>query len=469
MRVLHVGSGFRPWRRGGLVAYIEDLMRAQVRRGDEVAYFFSGRQYPGRRRPRLRRWLRDEIPMYEVIDSPLHDHGRQPALELAEPRIERMLAEVMDAERPDVVHVQEIAGLPSSVLDVIARRGVPAVVTLQDYFFVCPTFRLLDADGRTCLQRDIGAKCVATATTDPRGPEPMFHATLWYDGTRLPVLRGLDPARRDPWLHRIGNRVGRRVAPTSGPQGGAAEYQHRRDENVRRLSRADAVIAMSDRVAELHVDLGVDPARVRTVHLTLEHIERLTPREPVPGAAVTFASLAALESESKGGRLLLDAVELLQRGPAAGRFRVVVLGHVAPHLRAAAEEVQGVEVGTTFAPSELDAMLDGVDVGLMPSLWEEAYGYAGVEFLAKGIPVIANAIGGMPDYVRDGETGWLNRSCSAAELADIMRSVIERPEQVATLNASLRASRSRIVKPMARHADEMDAIYAEVVAARARR
>ena len=27
-------------------------------------------------------------------------------------------------------------------------------------------------------------------------------------------------------------------------------------------------------------------------------------------------------------------------------------------------------------------------------MWEEAYGYAGLEFLAKGIPVIANAIGG---------------------------------------------------------------------------
>src|SRR3712207_4037119 len=103
----------------------------------------------------------------------------------------------------------------------------------------------------------------------------------------------------------------------------------------------------------------------------------------------------------------------------------------------------------------------------MPSVWEEAYGYAGVEFLAKGIPVVANAIGGMTDYVRDGETGWLNRSLSAEELARIIAGVVERPEQVTALNARLRERRAEIVKPIAAHADEMDAIYAEVVAGRA--
>jgi len=38
------------------VAYVEDLMDEQVRRGDDVAYFFSGRQYPYVGGPRLRRW-----------------------------------------------------------------------------------------------------------------------------------------------------------------------------------------------------------------------------------------------------------------------------------------------------------------------------------------------------------------------------------------------------------------------------
>ena len=101
----------------------------------------------------------------------------------------------------------------------------------------------------------------------------------------------------------------------------------------------------------------------------------------------------------------------------------------------------------------------------MSSVWEEAYGYAGIEFLAKGVPVIANAIGGMTDYTREGETGWLNRSCSAAELARIMAGIVERPEQISELNAKLLAGRDAIVKPMARHADEMEVVYREAIAA----
>src|SRR3712207_9307957 len=49
-----------------------------------VGYFFSGRQYPLLRGPRLKRWERDGVSMLEVVNSPLWDHGRQPDLEIAE-------------------------------------------------------------------------------------------------------------------------------------------------------------------------------------------------------------------------------------------------------------------------------------------------------------------------------------------------------------------------------------------------
>ena len=44
---------------------------------------------------------------------------------------------------------------------------------------------------------------------------------------------------------------------------------------------------------------------------------------------------------------------------------------------------------------------------LMTPKWLEALGIVGIEALACGTPVIAYQRGGMSDYVRDGETGWL--------------------------------------------------------------
>ena len=472
MRVLHVGSGFRPWRRGGLVAYVEDLADAQVLRGDQVSYFFSGRQYPLARGPRLRRWHRDGVHMLEVLNSPLYDHGRQPDLELAEPRIEKLFERVLDELRPDVVHVQELAGLPSSILDVTRRRNVPAVMTLQDYFPVCSTFKLLDADGRVCMRREIGADCAATVAAEPRDPGLLVEATLEHLAWETRGLRRYRKLWAQDWWHRTTGRIGaaeaRRRARRATPPAPAA-FQRRRELNLERMNGVDRVIAMSNRVEEIYAWLGVKRERLETMHLTLAHVERLSPRRaqvPPAGKPLTFATLAGFESEPKGALLLIEAMRQLEGLALQNRVRLLVLGWVDPRFGSLAEGVPGIEIGRRFEPAALDSILDEVDVGLMPSVWEEAYGYAGVEFLAKGIPVIANAIGGMPDYTRAGETGWLNHSCSAAELARIIAGIAERPEQVVELNEKLIASRDSVIKPMGRHADEMDALYREVIAPR---
>ena len=130
MRVLHVGWGFQPWRGGGLITYAEDVMEAQARRGHDVAYFFAGRRYPLVGRPRLHRWRRRGVAMLELLNSPIPvglDGGtRFPRLELNEPASEAAFQRVLGAGRPDVVHVQELTGLPSSLLDL--ARGEAQII-----------------------------------------------------------------------------------------------------------------------------------------------------------------------------------------------------------------------------------------------------------------------------------------------------------------------------------------------------
>jgi glycosyltransferase involved in cell wall biosynthesis len=309
---------------------------------------------------------------------------------------------------------------------------------------------------------------MATTNADQREPGLMVHSTVVHE------LRGIRVVRRanrslDPIYWQIADTLSRWEATRRGRRRRAATpetFQRRRDTNIERLSRADCVIAMSRRVAEIHTQLGVDPGRMRTLQLTLRHIERLRPRRASGQAPVTFATLAGFESVPKGGHLLLEAMRRLAEPAAVGRLRLVVHGQVRPEFAAAAEAIPGLEVRGGYLPERLDALLDEVDVGLVPSVWEEAYGYAGMEFLAKGIPVIANAIGGMTDYVREGETGWLNRSLTSEELARIMGEVAADPGRVADMNTRLIETRGSIVKPMAAHAEEMDAVYREAIRGR---
>jgi len=471
MRLLHVGSGFVPWRVGGLVAYAEDLMQAQVRQGHEVACFFSGRHYPYISGPRLRRWRHRGASLLEVVNSPLVDHGRQPDGEVSEPRLERMFERTLAELRPDLVHVQELAGLPSSFLEVARDSGVPVVMTLHDYFLLCSTFKLFDSDGRVCLRREIGADCMATTATAPGGPNVLVEATIAHDLARakeaVPLVRHVNFAPLRPVLGPVFRRAsgatrgGRPQAPSAPAGASPAAFQRRREINVARLNRVDRLVAVSERVREIYGLLGVDRERIQTVHPTLERIERMRTRRATGRTPVTFATLGGIPSRAKGAELLAEAAASLVAGGAGGRFRLLAFGHYEPAVSSELERLPGVELRGPYGGDELDALLDEVDVGIMPSLWEETYGLAGVEFLAKGIPVIGNAIGGIVDYVRNGETGWVNESRTAEELATIMDRLVERPAEVAEMSRRVLDSREGIVKPIDEHAREIEDVYRE--------
>jgi glycosyltransferase involved in cell wall biosynthesis len=72
---------------------------------------------------------------------------------------------------------------------------------------------------------------------------------------------------------------------------------------------------------------------------------------------------------------------------------------------------------------DVEALLHRWDVFVMPSL-EEGFGIAALEAMAAGLPVVATAVGGIPELVKDGETGWLVPPADPQALAGRLRSLL---------------------------------------------
>ena len=477
MKILHLGFGFRRLRWGGLIGYVEDLLEGQVERGHQVGYAFAGRRYPHMSTPRHKRWARGGVAMFELVNSTLPWGGdlgtRFPDEDLAHAPSEAFLGRVLDEFRPDVLHVQELYGVPSSLLDVARERGYPVVMTLHDYFTLCPTLKLYDAEDGICLRRKPGHMCAVCCRDAPTDAGDIVDGTMRYEQERILVaVPGLAKLPRPDALKRALARVGAAapdVAPRTaaapppppGPPAPPEAYDRRRDVNVERLSRVDRLLAISNRVGEIYTELGVDPARIEVMHITLAHIDRLRPKvvERV-GRPVRFATLAGCASTQKGSQVVLRALDALRReGFGPDDFRLEVRGYVDPSIKDDLAARPEVENRSVYHPSEMQEILDRTDVGIVPSAWEEAYGFVGVEFLAAGVPVIGNALGGIVDYVRPGETGWLNSDSSGRGLAELMASVIRDPGQVPPLNARIRELRPQLVKSLDRHLEELEAVY----------
>jgi glycosyltransferase involved in cell wall biosynthesis len=480
MRILHIGFGFLPLRYGGIIIYAEDVMDAQVARGHDVGYFFPGRRYPVLPADRLRRWERRGVSMFELVNSTLGPGGDagtlRPQDDLSHPPSEAHFIRVLEEFRPDVVHVQELIGLPTAVIEIARARGVPVVATIQDYLPLCPVIKLYDVDGNVCVRHDVGEQCARCSAWAPEGHREMLHRTVEHDlGARLGGARGGAVLKAAMAGSRVVRRVIRRPAALPAPAEQKQEpprerapaarvYQARRDVNVQRLGMLDAMAFQSHRAAEIYATLGVPEARMRVLQFAVSHIEHITAKTiSEPPSPVRFATLAGAANVAKGSEVIVGALERLERMGLSDRFQFTALGYIHDGTREALERFPAARWGGFYEPEVLDSVLMPYDVGIVPSVWEESYGYVGVEFLAKGIPVIGNARGGIVEYTRDGETGWVNREASAEGLAAIMAEIVRRPEQVPELNARIRADRARIVKPFAAHVDEIEALYREVV------
>ena len=70
--------------------------------------------------------------------------------------------------------------------------------------------------------------------------------------------------------------------------------------------------------------------------------------------------------------------------------------------------------------------LHEMDIFVMPSL-QESFGVAAVEAAAAGLPVIASHVGGLPEVVMEGETGFLVPPADLEALSGRLAQLIAAP------------------------------------------
>jgi glycosyltransferase involved in cell wall biosynthesis len=95
-----------------------------------------------------------------------------------------------------------------------------------------------------------------------------------------------------------------------------------------------------------------------------------------------------------------------------------------------------------LTPRQLESYYRSAEIVVMPSRWE-GFPLVAVEAMRAGRPVLATQVGGLPEIVEHGETGWLIPADDPQALVAILKAV-DRP-QLAVMGE---AARSRFVRAM---------------------
>lgn len=204
------------------------------------------------------------------------------------------------------------------------------------------------------------------------------------------------------------------------------------------LRLADRVVCVSEGQAQKVRKVGVPEARIRTICNSID-MERFASVDPAAGARLralfpgpmrhVVVAVGRLSPE-KGFDQLVQAAEIVCQQRHDVGFALIGDGPLAQPLR---EQIAACGLAHRFVLAgfreDVDQLLPHAAC-LVQSSHTEGMPNVVLEAMAAAIPVVATAVGGTPELLLDGETGWLvppaDPQAMASRILMILADSIER-------------------------------------------
>ena len=398
MRILLCSNFY--YRRGGDCTYLLALQALLEKHGHETAVFSM--RHPQNRPCPQEKYFVDFLDYAELNrrKNPLNAVrvlGRSIWSRQARQNVARLIADW----KPDIAHLQNVhAYLTPSILGPLEAAGVPVAWTLHDYKLICPNDNFF-SNGRVCEECKGGR----------------FWRCAWNRCKK-------------------GSRAASAVAVLEA-------FVHR---HLDLPSRIAAFVAPSEFLKNKFVEFGWPADKI---HVLPNFLPEMPPAiaPPPEGHGLYLGTLLP----TKGVDVLLRALAKAPPHP----FHILGAGAERSRLENLAEErgLSGqVRFGGFLRGAEWDREVAGASYAVMPSVWYENGPYAAMELMARGIPLIAAAIGGIPELVRHEETGLLFPPGDAAGLAFQLARLQDNPALRAELGGRAREFILRRCDPEAYYA-----------------
>lgn len=375
-RVMICSNFYPPDFIGGaeLIAHYQALALKSL--GHDVLVF-SGHYQSGERPYSVRTDEHQSLAVHR-INLPA-DRNRDMSANFHCAEVEEYFQGLLEQCAPDVVHVHNLRGLSLGMLALAKRAGARVVMTLHDNWYFCPKGTTLRNNETICYDYGACEKCL------PLFPNEKEHAM---------------------------------------------SLRMRRDYFTMNLDSVDAFISPSRCVADNYIAAGFSPEKIKVIWNGIE-VGRFAPLQRTENRGVMRFTFLGYVGRHKGIHVLLDALRYLDR-----RHKIILnIVGAGEDLYLAKKQVKSMGRKDTvrFWGKVDNGTIQNVfletDALVVPSIWPENQPVTITEAMASRVPVIASNIGGIPELVEDGITGYLFDTGNPIELARRMTECIENPEE----------------------------------------
>jgi glycosyltransferase involved in cell wall biosynthesis len=282
-----------------------------------------------------------------------------------DPLARRAFGRILDSERPDVVHFHNFQFLTFSLLRETARRRLPSCLSVYDYWIFCPKAQLLRPDKSFCHEGH-GTHCTECL---PR------QFTLFQK-----ILLSMRPAAFN-----------------------------------RCFELVDRFLVLSKHSSGVLEEKGIPLEKIRVVPLTLPPESHDDTAEPAPVLAEKSLLFAGWLNDRKGVHIAIQAMpHILRREPGAHLYVIGGSAKFSEDYEADFRrfmDTNRLHPHVTFLghqpPQTVLRYLRQVKVLLLPEQYANMSPLIMVEAMMIGLPVVASNLGGIPEYIEDGVTGFL--------------------------------------------------------------
>jgi glycosyltransferase involved in cell wall biosynthesis len=220
------------------------------------------------------------------------------------------------------------------------------------------------------------------------------------------------------------------------------------------------VIALSQSVRQVLIAAGVPDSHIEVIVPGIEMPAELPGSDQRAAARARWGfsndnfviGHAAAFTHEKGQDVALQAALLL--APKLPRARMLLAGEGPERSQPAMVDLMRRASGMAQLPGfvdDLNQFYAALNVFIMPSR-SEAWGLTALRAMAYGLPVIASNVGGLPEAIEDGKSGWLVPPESPEALANAIMDAASDPERLCEFgrNARQRAAEFSIQRTVDR-------------------